>query len=234
VFLDDWMSDVGRRNSNRPTKRAQYLMDQYNFSPMAAMSVIEIVSFPPAPTCQQDARSALSALGELLAGAPASDGLYFGPDSEQDNLSHFFIPWESVEAHKEFMKLPEFAAAVPNFKTAFAEEPKFYHVVLTPESTVPSKLLASSIVEVVLLTPKAAESIASVHSAASKVLEKMPGLTALGDAVEKENTVVALLSWKSVEEAKEFAKTDGFKSVFGELLKVADLASQYFVKVSKF
>lgn len=202
----------------------------------------------------------LSPLGEIwqsclgtIAGQKGFRRLYWGRRVESSNVIDFFVDWDSVQAHKDFIANPIYESFSKSFSKLIEGNSLIYHLLFSPNP--PSSALnpASSVVaehltfyfsstlsdsgmssweDTFAKFKKALEQHAEGFKAGSGgwIIEELQHEKVDGNA----KAYAAVLQWESVEKHKMFRDTEDFKKAIGPVREASRAIEMHHVILREF
>ncbi|KAI0269750.1 hypothetical protein BC834DRAFT_967494 [Gloeopeniophorella convolvens] len=190
-----------------------------------ASKVIEVVSWPASKALAQDPSSIKPTL-ELLAERKGLGEIFSGLQIEQPN-AYVILVWESLDDSHAFRgdeaAATSFWKALEDFSAngAVGEE-NAYQVSLPAESAL--KCLRAPVIEHVRMIPKEGVTVEQTWAAMQRAVDwanKPSGAAvagAFGIVVGKEDTILSLGGWESVQAHMDAAATDEVREIGGAVM----------------
>jgi len=184
--------------------------------------VTEVVTLKLGPKFSEEATKPLV---EAVRKQPGCRNIVWGQTTEDTQVAHLFIEWESIGHHMAFGDNTEVSKPIVDGLVEQLTEPlTFFHVPFEPFP--PTKVMAGPIIELGQLMVKDEP---GALEEAEKIVKKVLGLasqqpkchgSAMGKSVEDPNKIVIVLAWESVEaHTDEFQRTSEFKEASAPLWK---------------
>ncbi|KII84621.1 hypothetical protein PLICRDRAFT_179431 [Plicaturopsis crispa FD-325 SS-3] len=171
------------------------------------MTVTEICTFSASDAYRTD-QSIVKPFAQTLIGTPGFISLYHGLQVEDPTVGYIFIVWESFEAHKALIDSPAQGPILDTLKPLFAGQ--FTSVIHAKFTTDPTAALSAPTTEYLFTTPKEGSSKEALSEIFSKLaLRDFPEVlgAADGPCIERDDTLVLVVGWESVEAHRALMKT---------------------------
>ncbi|TFK49371.1 hypothetical protein OE88DRAFT_1736993 [Heliocybe sulcata] len=192
--------------------------------------VSELVTFTSSEAYQKD-QSVLKGLIEILDATDGKLSTYHGPQVEDPSQGYLFVQWQTYEHHVALMNAPVYPKLIETLKPAVGGPFEMVHVKFNKDVT---KALEKPITEVATFTLKPGKKMEQLVPLLDQ-LTSTSELSIWGPTLEKEDRVVLVFGWNSLEEHHEVVSKgpEELKKVLVSLNELADL-KLYHSKLQKY
>jgi len=201
----------------------------YHESNLVRSSVTELCAFAASDAYLSDP-SLPHAAFDLIANVDGHISSYQGIQIEDKTTGYMVLAWETLEHHKKLMKHESYQTLLKATAQLYTGDFQMEHV---PFNKPIIEAMAAPVTEIISFTLKPGklkDDLMPLLDKLFKVVDTLKGIhppAVFGSSIEKEDRVVGLLGWDSVEAHKEAIKDEELRKVVSEVVDIAELRGRH-------